>query len=550
MAGGAALNIFHISASGIPKQALNRRLWFAVLTFGLLGAARGVDEGLITGVFNSSAFKIALGLEDLSKDELADVKGNVSSMVQLGSIPGALLAFWICDGFGRVWATRQLCIVWLIGIAIMMGGGSAGSMGAVYFGRFFAGIGIGETVVVGPVYLSEIAPAPIRGLCTCAFTGSVYLGILIAYFANYGASIHIPDSEARWLVPTSVHLMFATIIICLTFIQVESPRYLVKAGKKQEAITVMAKLRGMEPTDPYVLNEVSAIQISFDEEKEATMGLGWKGMVREIFTIKRNSYRLFLTNLAQLLACFSGGSAITVYAPDLFAIVGITGQEQALLSTAIFGVVKFVASVACALFLVDTLGRKRSLVIGITLQSIAMFYVAIFLNIVPIANNEDFVPNAAQSRASTGAIAMIYISGVGWALGWNTGQYLLSSELFPLRIRAVCSSITMAMHFIGQYGVNKALPNMLLEDGGLTPHGTFYFFGIISIVGMIWVWLCVPEAAGRSLESIDKLFDLPWYKIGLFGKKYAEEYDREHAVEHDAVLAEKSGVLVDQREKA
>lgn len=77
--------------------------------------------------------------------------------------------------------------------------GNNGSMSAVYFGRFFTGIGIGETVVVGPVYLSEIAPAPIRGLCTCAFTGAVYLGILISYFANYGSQLHMENTPARWV---------------------------------------------------------------------------------------------------------------------------------------------------------------------------------------------------------------------------------------------------------------------------------------------------------------------------------------------------------------
>ena len=86
----------------------------------------------------------------------------------------------------------------------------------------------------------------------------------------------------------------------------------------------------------------------------------------------------------------------------------------------------------------------------------------------------------------------------------------------------------MAMHFIGQYTTNKALPVMLLGGGeGLTPSGTFYFFAAISIVGAVWVWLCVPEAAGRSLESVDKLFDLPWYKIGLHGQAVAEQFDRE-----------------------
>ena len=83
--------MFKMGATGVPKEALNWRLWFAVFVFGLLGAARGVDEGLITGVFNSDNFKESLGLDQLDDDALAGVKGNVSSMVQLGSIPGALL---------------------------------------------------------------------------------------------------------------------------------------------------------------------------------------------------------------------------------------------------------------------------------------------------------------------------------------------------------------------------------------------------------------------------------------------------------------------------
>lgn len=91
MAGGAALNVLRINKGNMPSEALNWKLWLAVGTFGLMGAARGVDEGLITGVFNSDAFKNQVGIEDLSDVALASVKGNVSSMVQLGSILGALL---------------------------------------------------------------------------------------------------------------------------------------------------------------------------------------------------------------------------------------------------------------------------------------------------------------------------------------------------------------------------------------------------------------------------------------------------------------------------
>ena len=106
-------------------------------------------------------------------------------------------AFLICDRVGRLWATRALCTLWIVGIAIFMGHG--GSLGAVYAGRFIAGLGVGQTVVVGPVYLAEIAPAPIRGLCTCVFTGFVYLGIVLAYFANYGCALHLKGTADQWV---------------------------------------------------------------------------------------------------------------------------------------------------------------------------------------------------------------------------------------------------------------------------------------------------------------------------------------------------------------
>ena len=77
--------------------------------------------------------------------------------------------------------------------------GNNGNLKAVYAGRFVAGLGVGQTVVVGPIYLAEVAPASIRGICTCVFTGFVYLGILIAYFANYGASLHLSGTKAQWV---------------------------------------------------------------------------------------------------------------------------------------------------------------------------------------------------------------------------------------------------------------------------------------------------------------------------------------------------------------
>ncbi|KAK3349504.1 general substrate transporter [Lasiosphaeria hispida] len=529
MAGGIKkpVNIFKLENQGEPKEVFNWRLWFAVISFGLLGAARGVDEGLISGAFKSKNFQASINYDSYTTVERANIKANVSAMVQIGSVGGAFIAFLICDKIGRIWATRQLCVLWLIGIGIFMG--SNGSLPAIYAGRFIAGLGVGQTPVVGPVYIAEIAPPSIRGLCTCIFTGFVYLGIVLAYFTNYGSQINLGDtSSVRWLIPTSLHIIFAGLILILSVFQYESPRFLVKQGKDAKALEVMSKLRHLPPTHEYVTNEINAITTSHQAELEATHGSGPFGILKETFLVPSNLYRVSLTVGAQVMSQWSGAGSITLYAPDLFHLLGITGTNANLLVTAVFGVVKLVAAVLCALFLVDFIGRKRSLLLGITFQAVSMLYVAAFLTVVPqLGDEEGYELDASELGPSKGAIAMIYVSGFGWALGWNSMQYLLTAELFPLRIRAFCTSLAMTFHFANQYGNSRAVPNMLLSpaDGGISPKGTFWCFAAVTLLGGVWVWFSVPETAGRSLESMDQLFSLPWYKIGRYGNQDADLQD-------------------------
>lgn len=529
MAGGVKkpVNIFRLKTLGLPKEIFNWRLWFAVFSFGLLGAARGVDEGLISGAFGSKDFQRTINYSQYDKITQSNIKGNVSAMVQIGSVGGALIAFLIADRVGRLWATRFLCVLWVVGIAMFLG--NNGNLGLIYAGRFIAGLGIGQTPVVGPVYIAEIAPAHIRGLCTCIFTGFVYLGIVLAYFANYGCQVNLGDTtHARWQVPTSLHIMFAGVIFVLTFFQYESPRFLIKTGKDVQAQETMSRLRNLPADHPYVTQEITAITLQHHQEMEASKGSSWTGTLKELFLVPSNLYRLYLALGAQVMSQWSGAGSITLYAPDLFALLGVRGTNEALLVTAVFGIVKLVAAISCALFLVDVIGRKRSLLAGITLQSISMIYVASFLTAVPrLGVDSTYKLSASEIGPSKGAIFMIYLSGFGWALGWNSMQYLLTAELFPLRIRALATSLSMTAHFANQYGNSRALPNMLLStaQGGITPKGTFWCFAVVTMLGGLWVYFFVPETAGRSLESMDRLFELSWYKIGLRGNKDADALD-------------------------
>lgn len=284
---------------------------------------------------------------------------------------------------------------------------------------------------------------------------------------------------------------------------------------------------------------MAEIEASLAHEREATAGMGFLGLLKEAFLVPSNFYRLYIGIGGQLLSQWSGGPSITIYASNLFAIVGITGTKQSLLATVVFGIVKLISALVCALFLVDIIGRKRSLLIGIGLQTVSMLYVAAFLTRVPRIAEEGYEPTTSEGRAGTGAIAFIYISGAGWALGWNSMQYLLTAELFPLRIRAFSSSLVMCIHFANAYGNSRAVPNMLLptSDGGLGSAGTFWMFAAITIAGGLWVWVTIPETAGRSLESMDRVFSLPWYKIGLYGAREAARVDELDAVEVEKVTA-------------
>lgn len=514
-----------------PKEIYNWSLYLTVFVFGVLGAARGLDEGTIAGSVAQVSFKDEFGLSDTTKSDtyLANLKSNITSMVQIGSVAGAILAMFTVDRLGRINALREVCVIWLVGAIIQI---TSKSVGQLYAGRFIEGLAIGQTTTIGPTYLSEVAPRQIRGLCGCIFAGAVYLGIMLGYFANYGTALHVSDdSRNQWVIPTSLKIIFAGVIFIMSFIFcVESPRWLLKVERPDDAVRNLSKIRNLPADHPYVVGEISDINEQILLEKEAVSGTSAMVLIKEFFLVKANRYRFFVVAAAaQVLGQWSGANAVTIYAPELFAVAGITGVDK-LKMTAILGVVKFVSAYLGAFFVVDFLGRRRALYIGITLQMATMLYYAIFITIVPQAADEDVTLVGSQARAAKGALASIFLSGCGWTLGFNSIQYLLGSEIFPLNIRSFAQSMVMVLHFANQYGNSKALPKMMIA---MNTYGAFYFFAVVLLISLFWAWFFVPEVAGRSLESMDEIFNLPWYMIGRKGPELCPDYSELNKIHYD-----------------
>lgn len=502
-----------------PKEIYNKTLYLSVMVFGILGAARGLDEGNIGSNISLPSFRKTFGFDDptKSKSELADLQSNIASMVQLGCVGGALLAIFTVDKMGRVNALRQVCVLWAIGVIIQI---TSSHVGQLYAGRVIEGLAVGQTTTIGPTYLAEVAPKQIRGLCSCIFAGAVYLGVMLLCFANYGTALHISDaSQKQWIIPTSLKIIFAGSLLILTFLFcIESPRWLMKVGKPEKACESLCKLRALPPDHPLIVGEINDINEQLLMERAAQSGFNALSIAKEFVRVKANRYRLLVIAIpAQLLGQWSGSNAVTIYAPDLFGVLGITGVET-LKMTAVAGVVKFVSAYLGAFFIIDALGRKTSMYVGITLQLLCELYYAIFLTIV---QDIDSSLEGSKKRASQGAIAAIFLSGTGWVIGFNALQYLMGSEIFPLRIRSVANSLVMVLHFANQYGNSKALPEMMIA---MKPYGAFYFFTGVLVISVFWVWFFVPEVAGRSLESIDDIFNLPWHQIGRNGPKLCPDH--------------------------
>ncbi|KAK6201500.1 quinate permease [Scheffersomyces amazonensis] len=512
-----------------PPEIYNMTLYLTVFVYGLCGAARGYDEGNISGNISLPSFQTRFGLNDKSKsaNELADLKSNITSMVQLGSIGGSILAMYTVDRLGRIRALQAVCVLWIVATAIQI---SSTSVGQLYAGRLLEGLAIGQTTTIGPS-MSEIAPSRIRGLCVSIFSGAVYFGIMLGYFANWGTALHISNtSDAQWRITLCLKIILAGLIFIFSFLFcVESPRWLLKVNRADEAIEKLSKLRHLPPDHPYVVAEISDINEQVLSEKEATRDTNIFQKFKDIIMVKSLRYRFFVVcAMAQILGQWSGANAVTIYASQLFSFAGVVGTDQLKMS-AILGVVKFVSAYLSAFLFIDFLGRRKALYIGLSLQLITILYFAIFMTIVPEASNANAVLSPSQKKAAQGALAAIFLSGTGWTMGYNNIQYLLGSELFPLKIRSFAQSLVMVLHFANQYGNSKALPLMIIT---MTNYGVFYFFVGIMVIGLIWCWFFVPEVAGRSLESMEDIFNLPWYLIGRKGAELCPDYSEINKISH------------------
>lgn len=395
-------------------------------------AFAGYDTGVMGSVLALDSFKKDFGLPigegGFSSAENAEVASNVVSLLTAGCFFGAIFAAYINDRFGRRYSLMVFALVFLVGAAVQVA--AHHNIGYIYGGRVVAGLGIGGMSSITPVFVSENSPPQHRGRIAGLFQEFLVIGSTFAYWLDYGVALHVPESTEQWRIPVAIQLIPGGLMLIGLFFLTESPRWLMKQGRREEALHSLAYIRNEPETSPDVQKEIAEIYAAIEEESAATEGVTWKECLQ-----KSNRYRFIVGFLIMFWQQFSGTNSIGYYAPQIFESVGLSSTESSLFATGIYGTVKVVSTGIFLLIGIDRWGRKKSLMGGAAWMASMMFIIGAVLATHPPRPNAPTV-----SRASTAMVAMIYLYVIGYSFSWGPTPWVYLSEVryFP----SPCSSIS------------------------------------------------------------------------------------------------------------
>ncbi len=426
--------------------------------------------GLLFG-YDTAVIAGAIGFLQTKFELSAAMKGWAASSAIYGCVFGAMFAGYLSDRFGR---KKMLMLTAFLFAVSAIGSAIPNNLTQFVMARFVGGLGVGAASMLSPLYISEIAPAKIRGTLVTLYQLAIVVGINLIYFINLGIT---GMGDEAWNINTGWRYMLgseaipAGIFLAMMFFVPESPRWLAKQGKEEEALQVLNKVNG-EVQGRLVLNEI-----------KETLHLE-KGTFSELF---KPGLRMAMM-IGLMLAIFSqitGINAIMYYAPDIFKSVGF-GTESAFLQTAIIGTVNTVFTFV-AILLIDRVGRRKLLLWGVAGMVISLLGIGM----------------AFYFDLTSGPWLLVFILGfiASFASSMGPIPWVMMSEIFPNKNRGVAMSVATLMLWVSVILVTQLFPIMLENIGGAY---TFWLFMINGIILYFFLLSKVPETKGKSLEEIEK----------------------------------------------
>jgi SP family arabinose:H+ symporter-like MFS transporter len=431
-----------------------------VLAITLVAAIGGLIFGFDTA--------IVAGATRYMKDQFsldAFQEGWTVAVVLVGCMFGAGLAGPISDRIGRrrfMLASAVLFLVSAVGCALPR------TITAFLAFRFVGGLGIGSAAVLSPLYIAEIAPARVRGALVSVNQLAIVTGILLAYFVNW---VFAGAGPANWRWMYAMGAVPSVLFFLLLLGVPESPRWLVKNGREDEARTVLTRA-----------DTAQAAAAGIREIKD-TLALE-EGSFRELF---RPAFRRPLL-LAVVLAVFqqiTGINAILYYAPRIFEGAGFE-RMSAIGQSAVVGLVNMLFT-AVAILLADRAGRRPLLLVATAGMGVSLV-------LLGAAFRFPFLPASALLF-----VILLYIAFFASAMGPLV--WVVMAEIFPIKVRGAAMGLATLALWLADFAVTLTFP--VISDR-FHPSSAFWLYAAMCALDLVFMWRFLPETKGRTLEEIER----------------------------------------------
>lgn len=443
-----------------PEQTGANKKFIVLVSFvaALGGLLFGFDTAIISGTipYISNYFKLNEYM----------LGWSVSSIL-VGCAVGAMLAGKLADRYGRRFALIICAVLFAVS---GMGAAASTHLYEFILYRLAGGLGVGAAAMVSPMYIAEMAPARWRGRLVAFYQMAIVIGIMVAYFFNY-AFDGMGANNWRWMFGSQAAP--AVFFFLLLLAVPETPRWLVRKGRKKEAACILEKISGETARA-----ELTIIEKSFHNETSVSL--------KQLFG---KAYKPVLL-VGVMIAIFqqvTGINSIIYYSPVIFKETGIDSSSS-LLQTIAIGIVNII-STFIAIGLVDKVGRRKLLLAGCLLMGASLVGVGLCFQFGYFDHYVVLI------------FMLLYVASFGATLGAVTWVYL--AEIFPNLIRSLALSVATLCLWLADFAITLTFPVMTKKLG---ISYTMFFYALLCAVAFVYMLLKVKETKGRPLEEIETLF--------------------------------------------
>ncbi|KAK5113093.1 hypothetical protein LTR62_003672 [Meristemomyces frigidus] len=472
---------------GTPGKAWPAIAVGAFVAFG--GVLFGYDTGTIGGILampywlkqfsTTGIINPQTGLYTIT----AAQSSEIVSILSAGTFFGALTAAPSCDFFGRRIGLMVSTLVFTIGVILQT---AATEIPLFVAGRFFAGYGVGMISASIPLYQSETAPKWIRGSIVGSYQLAITIGLLLASIVDH--STRKRNDTGSYRIPIAVQFAWAIILFAGLLILPETPRMYIKRNKPESAARSLSKLRRLDVDHPALVEELA--EITANHEYEMSLG---KASYIDCFKGTLGK-RLATGCLLQALQQLTGVNFIFYYGTSYFTNSGIQNPFIVSMITSAVNV----GSTFPGLYMVEAWGRRPLLLFGAIGMATCQFIVAGVGTGVGVANQ------AGQQAL----IAFVCIYIFFFACSWGPCAWVVTGEIFPLKVRAKALSMTTASNWLLNWAIAYSTPYMVDNQPGDAnlQSKVFFIWGGFCFICIFFVWAMIYETKGLSLEQVDELY--------------------------------------------